>query len=100
MTDEQKYIVEEYRNLYRENVDEYALYGSKRYCELVLKKNKDQNDKSITIAWNVINEIDNDGMPRTELLFINVLPEGNVAHLNTLLSFRQLNNYTKTLIDA
>lgn len=99
MTKEQEFIISEYRMLFEENKRDYLLNGSSRYATFDVQHTADGADKSVTIVWNEIIGISDEGILNCELNFINIQEDGQPVNLNKLLSFEQLSAYTKRLLN-
>jgi len=85
MTDLQKYKIENLRNEYNKNVNEYIGFGSERYCSFEVRKSVNEDDNSITVVSTLIEDLSEENIPFTKQIFYNILFDGEVITLNLVM---------------
>jgi hypothetical protein len=85
MTDLQKYKIENLRNEYKDNVNEYIGFGSERYCSFEVRKSLNEQDNSITIVSTLIEDLSEENIPFTKQIFYNILFDGEVITMNLVM---------------
>ena len=85
MTDLQKYKIENLRNEYKDNVNEYIGFGSERYCSFEVRKSLNEQDNSITIVSTLIEDLTEENIPFTKQIFYNILFDGELITMNLVM---------------
>jgi|688.fasta_scaffold2564968_2 hypothetical protein len=85
MTDLQKYKIENLRNEYNNNVNEYIGFGSERYCSFEVRKSLNEEDNSITIVSTLIEDLTEENIPFTKQIFYNILFDGELITMNLIM---------------
>lgn len=85
MTDLQKYKIENLRNEYNKNVNEYIGFGSERYCSFEVRKSVNEDDNSITVVSTLIEDLSEENIPFTKQVFYNILFDGELVTMNLVM---------------
>lgn len=93
MTDLQKYKIENLRNEYNKNVNEYIGFGSERYCSFEIRKSVNEDDNSITVVSTIIEDLSESNIPFTKQVFYNILEDGEVVTMNLIMPSPSIAKY-------
>lgn len=85
MTDLQKYKIENLRNEYNKNVNEYIGFGSERYCSFEVRKSVNADDNSVTVVSTLIEDLSEENIPFTKQIFYNILFDGELVTMNLVM---------------
>lgn len=97
MTDIQKLRIEQKRQEFEANKNEYFTFGSERYTSFSVLKPNDRMDTSITIVSTLIESITDENIPFTKQVFYNVLFDGSILTLNLIMPPSDIAYYVSNL---
>jgi hypothetical protein len=97
MTDIQRLRIEQKRQEFEANKDEYFSFGSERYTSFSVLSSNDLKDSSITIVSTLIESITDENIPFTKQVFYNVLFDGSILTLNLVMPPSEIADYVSTL---
>lgn len=93
MNEIQKIRVNNLRDEYQKNLNDYINYGSERFCNFEIRKSNIEDDNSITVVSTLIEDLTDENIPFTKQVFYNILTDGEVITMNFIMPRSSIANY-------
>lgn len=97
MTNEQKQMIQKYREEFEASCKKYARWGSQRDCSFGLFASENPEDQNFTMLVTTITGISDDYETYVETVNLMVEPDGNVINLKDVYNSNEVVSYIEKL---